>query len=403
MHRISLFLALLLVPGEALVAQTTPLWSYVAPGDIEFFRVTPLGTLVVATRFSLSGVDGTTGSRLWSWADIGVLEETDLFMIPNTPFAVLGSRDGFEVMDVGTGTSKWNFASLSVASLTGQVPIVEQRILLVYGRRADKGSTLLAVDLESGAVRWRQDNVFPDPPERVGPPGPRKSTKSMLGHQPPIVDTDTSMVLYVSKGGPIKIDLRTGAVLWRSNAFSKSDPPAPIAGYARMLLADDVLYVPTEKRLTAIDVRDGHVLWDRTDLKSKPSQVDWTPQGLVVRVPHIDLLDRRTGASLWGKPFTDLKNSTPYVVRGDTVYVAADGVFYGISVVDGTAAELSRYDLRGEKQPDALDALETGFLVRTAQNLVVFDTTGAKKHHLFYPPPKMGTLARVALSRPPWR
>jgi outer membrane protein assembly factor BamB len=38
--------------------------------------------------------------------------------------------------------------------------------------------------------------------------------------------------------------------------------------YAPMVYADGLLYVPTDKRLTAIDLRDGRVVWDRTRLKS---------------------------------------------------------------------------------------------------------------------------------------
>jgi outer membrane protein assembly factor BamB len=378
-------------------AQATPLWRYTSRDDVTFFRVTPIGILIVATDSSLSGLDPTTGSALWTRPD-PVVSASDLLTIAHTPFALLASKGAFELFDVGSGKTWWNSALLGLRILRGQVALIEQRMLLVYGQRADKGVTLMALDLESGAVRWRQDYLFTRAPEPVGPPRDRTVLKTMLGHQPPVVDTDTTMVLYVSKEGPIKVDLRTGKLLWRAEGLWDEDPPAIIEGYPRMVHARGVLYVPSEKRVRAVDAENGRVLWERAKLKSRPRQLDWTAHGLLVRAPHIDLLDLGTGASVWRTPFTDLEHSTPYVVRGDRVYVAAHGAFYALGLADGTARELSRYELRGDDQPDALEVLDSGFLVRTSQDLVVFDTSGAIRHHAFYEPPKLSALERVAFA-----
>ena len=72
----------------------------------------------------------------------------------------------------------------------------------------------------------------------------------------------TAGVYYVQAGkdGPIKIDARTGSLLWRSAALRGKEPPAPMNGYAPMVYADSLLYVPTDGRLTAIDLRDGRVV-----------------------------------------------------------------------------------------------------------------------------------------------
>jgi hypothetical protein len=163
-----------------------------------------------------------------------------------------------------------------------------------------------------------------------------------------------------------------------------------------MVYADSLLYVPTDERLTAIDLRDGRVVWDRTRLKSKPEQLELTRAGLVVRMPHIDLLDPRTGASRWPRAFTELEHSTPFVVRDENVYMAAAGAFYRIDLASGVATEQSRYALREAKQPDALEVVPGGFVLRTAQNVIIFDSAGVPTHQLFYPPPKLSSLVRVA-------
>jgi outer membrane protein assembly factor BamB len=395
----SIVVALLLagMPDSAAIAQNNPLWHYQASDSIAFFRVTPLGSVLVATSVSLSSVDGTTGATMWVRPDKD-LDESNVIPIPASPFALVTWRTGFEVVDLNTGETRWSSRSLPIESSYGHVPVVERRMLLVYGKRSADQSVLVAADLETGAVLWRQDNLFAADPEPLVVRGPYRTRKTMLGHQRPVLDTDTSMVLYVSKDGPVKIDVRMGSLLWRSEGFRGKEPPAPMKGYAAMMYADTILYVPTEDRLTALDLRDGRILWDRPNLKSKPQQLEWTPSGLVVRMPHIDVLDLRTGTSRWPRPFTDLKRSTPFVVRGDKVYVAAHGVFYAINLTDGTAIELSQYKLRETNQPDSLDAVPGGFVLRSAQNLILFDTTGFPAHHLFYPPPKLSTLTRVAFA-----
>lgn len=395
----SIVLALLLggMPGSAARAQTNPLWHYQASDSIAFFRVTPLGSVLVATAVSLASVDGTTGAPMWVRSDKD-LDESNVILIAASPFALVTWRTGFEVIDLNTGETRWSSRSLPIESSYGHVPVVERRMLLVYGKRAGDRSVLVAADLETGAVLWQHDSLFVADPEPLVVRGPYRTRKTMLGHQRPVFDTDSSMVLYVSKDGPIKIDVRTGSPLWRSGGFDGKEPPAPMKGYAAMLHADTILYVPSDDRLTALDLRDGRILWDRTNLKSKPQQLEWTPSGLVVRIPHIDVLDLRTGTSRWPRPFTDLKRSTPFVVRGNDVYVAARGVFYAINLTDGTARELSQYKLRETDRPDSLDAVPGGFVLRSAQNLIVFDSTGSPAHHLFYPPPKLSALTRVAFA-----
>ncbi len=276
------------------------------------------------------------------------------------------------------------------------MPVVDRRILLVYGKRASHQSFIVASDLESGAVLWRQDSLFVAPPEPLVLRTQYRTRKTMAGSQPPIFDTDTSIILYVSKDGPIRIDARTGSLLWRCAALRGKEPPAPMNGYAPMGYAGGLLYVPTDERLTAIDPRDGRIVWDRTRLKSKPRQLELTGAGLVVRMPYIDLLDPRTGASRWPRAFTELEHSTPFVVRGDNVYVGAEGAFHRIELARGSATELSRYELRETKQPEALDVVPGGFILRTAQNVIVFDTAGVPTQQLFYPPPKLSPLVRVA-------
>ena len=93
----SVFFALLLVgsvPGDA-IAQTSPLWRYEASDSIAFFRVTPLGSVLVATDVSLTSVDGVTGAPMWVCADKD-LDETNVVLMPASPLALVTWRTGFD-------------------------------------------------------------------------------------------------------------------------------------------------------------------------------------------------------------------------------------------------------------------------------------------------------------------
>ena len=90
------------------------------------------------------------------------------------------------------------------------------------------------------------------------------------------------------------------------------------------------------------------------------------------------------------------KHSTPFVVRGDNVYVGAEGAFHRIELASGSATELSRYELRETKDSPRRWRSFLAVVLRTAQNVIVFDSAGVSTHQLFYPPPKLSPLVRVA-------
>ena len=78
----------------------------------------------------------------------------------------------------------------------------------------------MAVDLPTGRVRWRQDSAFAAAAE----PKVFKSSgvSYLLGNQSPLADSDTTLVLYLSTDGQIRLDARTGRVLWRATTEKSS-------------------------------------------------------------------------------------------------------------------------------------------------------------------------------------
>ena len=220
-HVIRVFTACLLVAPAPLLAQDVlvapapllaqdALWHFAAAHEIEFFQLTPLGHLVIATRGEMLALGPETGDTLWTRADLSRWKEAGFDVLPESPFGVLRTNDEITVIDVGSGTTLWDHTAQPLEKVRGYFDVPELNVMLLYGETPESDKTLAAVHIETGELVWRQDDLFDKKPEIEKVDG----ISTAWGSQPPLMDTDTTLVLYISKDGPIKLDARTGQKLW---------------------------------------------------------------------------------------------------------------------------------------------------------------------------------------------
>ena len=160
MRHAARFTVIALLTPASLAAQTAPLWRYTATTPITFFRVTPLGSVVVGTADGLAGLDPDTGSVTWKRDDLKNLKSPRYGAIEQTPFAVVRIGRGIELIDLITGATKWRMPP-ALADVKGYLPLSERGLILLYGTNDSLQSVLVAVELETGAVRWQRLNPFP--------------------------------------------------------------------------------------------------------------------------------------------------------------------------------------------------------------------------------------------------
>ncbi|HXV85929.1 MAG TPA: PQQ-binding-like beta-propeller repeat protein, partial [Gemmatimonadales bacterium] len=253
-------------------AQSEPLWRYTAPAKIRGFQVTPLGSLLVQTDSGTVTLDPDSGSTIWARSDMRWIS-----LISRTALALTWLDPGGPVLwDLESGRALTD--SLPFESVRGLITLPERGLVLVHGPTAESPATLAAISLDSAGIRWRQDSLF----SRVVRE-PDHFKKLSLTGQPPIVDQDSGVILYPNYGGPIKLDLFSGALRWRADSLANRDPPTRRDGWSPPLLHQGVLYVPYEKRMMALRSGDGQVLWDRQDkLEGRAFQLAHTPHGLLV-------------------------------------------------------------------------------------------------------------------------
>jgi outer membrane protein assembly factor BamB len=386
------------------VVESAPLWIYRSADDIEYYTIGLMDAgeseggddiqpiLLIRTENDLTCLNPVTGETLWQREDprfkdfgLGVLDLTQL--------GVLGADDYFEVFDLTTGEHRWDSRTLGVERARGWRPLWRQEpardLILILDETEENPSVIVAADLETGELKWRQESLFSE----------RGRVKQLSGTQLPLWDTDTTAVLYFSKDGPIKVHVETGELLWRGTTLNDRDVPHPWQGYAELLLEDGVLYVPSEKGVVALDAADGSALWDSIPrLRNRPVQMKLTPRGLLIRgaewkdgqlsnKPYLILLDPSTGASFWPEEYRDFKTTTDFILRGDTVFIASEHKLLALNLADGTARQLTDFDFENDEVPQRFEMLDDGFALASVHNVMLVAPNGDQRFHEYYPAP----------------
>ncbi len=426
-------------------ATTSPIWTFTAPRDIVFFRLTPLGTLVVSTADGLVGVDPANGAVTWRREDIRGLPGTRFQSVPGSGMALVNvggaTRSGaarIELLDLETGRTRWDSRDLGIGAALGHLFVPHRQLVVMYTAppaetsltwRDDKHGpwTFVAVDVARGRLAWVNDYLLRAPPIttlRYGSDG--SPVRSLLGTgRGMLFDTESTAVLDISREGPVRLNLVSGERIWPTAPPESLDTRgAPVT--AGMAVGDSAVYAARRGRLQALSLADGRLLWERTgnvlDLRmtrhgllvcsggaslpeaaaravaggiaAAATGVPFLPVGGLLGGTdrHLELLDLRTGELLWKKPYTlprKPKGShakgefAPFDLLGDTVYVGGDQVLRGIRLPDGAVFELARFGLSEEDWPERLEARPSGVLLRTRVGLISLDPRTEGRYGLF--------------------
>ncbi len=428
---VSILSASLLVSSPPLTAQDTSLWRYTTTEKIEFYRVTPLGDLIVGTKEEIVSLNPETGEVQWTRSDIQKLPTEGFNAIPFTPYSVVRSKDGIALLDLATGETLWDSTVVPLKKVRGYLLVPQHDMLLVYGETPVSKRAFVAVELTTGEVRWGQDTLLQENPKLQRGHG----IHSFAGHQPPLLDSDTTFILNISKDGPLRIDSRTGELLWRADL--DKNPPLLREGYAPMTYDSGVLFVAYEKgywndsekrdnKLLALNTTDGSVIWDREEtFPSRVIQMELTPHGLVVRgqrppgeryrrhQPFIDLVDPETGLSLWEQPE---RGGNQFVVEEDAIFLP--GVMVGQSTnnqlpdlagalvslaFDGSSQVIAVIQFeRTDDLPDEIEKAGTSFFLSSGQAFASVNRAGTVAYHRYYEAPEKG-LFEPSYAPPPSR
>jgi eukaryotic-like serine/threonine-protein kinase len=298
-------------------------WSFCTRAPIFSSPVVQNGVVYVASNDgTLSALNIANGKRLWQLAT-----KSAFFSTPIVQGATIyaGTVDGtFYALDTATGKVRWQQVVNPKGAKIWSSPVISAG-LLIFGTASQLSESpklpgqLLALDTDSGKVRWR---TYIEP---NGAPGGGVWSS-------PAVDGTT---VYVATGDPDDgvqaFSLQDGHLLWHWRSVAKDVADTDIGG-------GPTLYRDTQNRLRvavggkdgkiySLDARTGRVLWRTTvgdQVYSSPAFMNGTLYvvGVCGHTSTVQALSADTGTSRW-------QHSAPVIVYASPA-IAAQALYQDI-------------------------------------------------------------------------
>jgi hypothetical protein len=269
--------------------------------------------------------------------------------------------------------------------------------MLLLARTPLSDVTLLGVTLDSGRVLWRHDSLF-----RAMPRFKReKGIESLTDYQSPRIFADTTLLIYFSKDGPMRLDPRTGAVHWRADALAGTAVGSWEEAYPAPQLLDSLVLVATGKQVVALDRGTGALRWrSAKEFRERPTWMVARAGGILVGgfgrpKQFLTALDPATGNRSWPADLEPKAGATGYITN-DTVYLSNDDVLSRIPLATGKVDEIAPILFRGGEQPVRMDTIEGGGLVLAArQNIMRVSHDGTVAYRRYFKAPTASFLAKL--------
>lgn len=360
-------------------------WRYHAASDVKRLRECASAELLITTKDALIAIDATTGTVLWELADLPDLGP-GLFWDCRAATGLSYRKDRIVAFDLLSGERQWDASALPpFQEIRGYVVLTRSDMLLLFLRTPASDRSLAALRLSTGELLWRRDDAFHDRPAFSG----RGGVSDISEYQVFITDTDTTLIVYVSSDGPIRLDSRSGLTLWTGAALAGRRVPS-VREYAAMRVFDSTLIIPHDKGLMALDTHDGNVLWDIPNfLPMHATRLAAVATGVLVRGgrSYVTVLDPQTGISRWPQPLTLATDGVAYEIAGYRYFLVSHDRLMAVDLASGDTTALTDLAFRDGEHAQLMVALGDDLLVASRQNLFRVDYQGAVRYHRFYRAP----------------
>ena len=327
-------------------------------------------------------IDFGTGDTLWDSFELS-LERTRgyLYVSELNRFFLAGqdtNENGLIVsVDGADGTVLWQ-QETDIIDRFKFLSVPNGRQIIAYGKSDDGSRTLVSLELAGGVEQWRIEGLL----------------RNDANNRNVLLTTldDESVVLYITKDGPLRVKLDSGEVMWKVSRWNE-DPPDP--GAARMVLGDSLLYVPNGRDVDALYIENGNKRWSADDrFRDEPVDMRMLSGGLLVRAREIDLLDPETGQSRWRDRTDRFDEESKVLVEDDGIYVAEEERLSVIHLGTGDVERLAEYDLDGD-DPPRMERRDESFVLMSRQNIVKISRGGDTEYHVFQNAPGAGFLSKL--------
>jgi outer membrane protein assembly factor BamB len=377
---------------RALGADGSLLYEFWLSGE-EFRMLTvPNHRMIVWSGSALATIDATTGEAIWARQDLPPPTAAWLDRARDSTSALLRTAGGLALLDLVTGQTLWDSTAFPPSLTLRGYQRISDDVVLLFGRAAADESVLLGVSHQTGQVLWNGKDLI------------RKSVKFRKYEgieYPATADVvplpDSTTILHLTTEGPLRIEPRTGTVLWRSEALAGDPVPEGDHAAPAAVLFDSQLVVARKRELVALDIGTGQLRWTSGfKYDDRPDWVVAAADRLVVgrfgKSPgYLHLLD------LEGRPRRPfplgLGSRANAFIIDDTVYIADSDQLFALPLDTGDLRELGTLDFGGGREAIsyALDSIQgNGLLVLSFQNAVRIDRDGTVRYRRHYKAPGPG-------------
>ena len=368
------------------------LWRSVFPSDLQRLRQCNSAELLIATKTALVALDATTGNKLW--------EKTDLPSLGWGLYWPCGAKTGLSyrenqivAFDLVSGERRWDASALPpFQEIRGYITQSDNDLLLLFLRTATSDRSLAGVRLSTGEKLWQRDDLFTQPVAFAAHGG----VSDIAEYQTFLSSGDTSLMFYVSADGPIDLDLRSGATLWKGTALAGPRLP-DLSDYAGMRVVDSTLIIPRDKGLIALDARTGQPRWQHAEiLPRRATRLVAVSAGLLVRAgaDYVNILDPATGTPRLPRPLT-MRTET-YVLAQDRYFFVARDRFGVADLTTGDSTMFEKLRFRDSEWASQIIPRGEDFLVVSRQNLFRVSAQGAVRYGRYIKAPGASFFAQMA-------
>ncbi len=300
--------------------------------DEQFIKLVPTVAgerVYVADRSgTVSAVELETGKVVWQ-------KKTDIAISAGTGvgegLALVGSSEGDLVaLDMESGEIRWR---TEVSSEVLSVPQVYEGVVIVQ----TVDGNLAGLDADSGKDLWIHDRSVP--------------VLTLRGTSTPLV-ADGVVLAGFANGKMAALETQSGREIWEAAVaipHGRTELQRIVDLDADPVVRLGVLYVASyQGRLVAINLQDGHVLWNREMSSYAGLDVDSHQVYVSDTDSEVWALDRRSGGSLWKQGALRRRALTGPVIIGDYVGVGDfEGYLHLLTRLDGSIAGRVRVDSDG--------------------------------------------------------
>jgi outer membrane protein assembly factor BamB len=308
-------------------------WEVNLKKSINWYQITPTGSLILSTNDGLVGINEQSGELLYTVPNVISTLEDEFQVIPNTPFGMISRMEGrleskliFKLSD-----GKILFDSKKEGISIGKQYLLGSTGDLIFQGIRGKESVFFLVDIASGTLRWELKNPF----------GNGIFAEVIDGA--PIENEAGNFIIATTggmSGGAIYcFSPADGKQLWKAELPKLKGAQTTTKTETKLATAyfenDKFIYMRGQA-VMAYDVSSGKPIWaEPAKQRGLPDRVIYDPVGLIVASavdpnntlfkPTMAMYDYNTGKELWEEQVKLKGTVTAYSYCDKGLLISMDG------------------------------------------------------------------------------